>query len=105
VGHRNLPEQIEHLRNEVDQLKQSLDQTLGTFEDLASKASSLVNEARQIADVLGEEPSPSGSFWGLLVILALGAGAVWLISPDTFAALGDFFKSQFRSFTASTQTH
>jgi len=37
--------------------------------------------------------------------LALGAGAVWLISPDTFAALGDFFKSQFRSFTASTQTH
>lgn len=105
MGQKNLPQQIEHLRNQVDQLKQSLDQTLATFEDLTGKTSTLANEARQMVNVLGEESQPSGNLWGLLVVLALGAGAVWLISPDTFAAIKDFVTSQTNAMSGQRPTN
>ncbi|HUX87754.1 MAG TPA: hypothetical protein VMW65_12190 [Chloroflexota bacterium] len=105
MGQRNLPQQIERLHNQVDQLKQSLDQTLATFEDLTGKTSTLANEARQMVDVLGEEPQPSGGLWGLLVVVALGAGAIWLISPDTFNAIKDYFTSQTNAVSGQSSTN
>ncbi len=102
MGHRGLSQQVEHVRDQIDKLKSSLDQTMQSIEDLSSKTSDLAHEARQVADVLGEE-RPSGVPWGLLLTLALGAGIVYLISPDVITSIRDFITAQYQSIAGPTE--
>ena len=98
MAHRPLSQQVEHLRDQVDSLKTSLDQTMQSFEDLSATTSDLAQEARQLVDVLGEGRAP-GVPWGLFLTLAAGAGIVWLISPETLTSISDFLAAQYRSVT------
>jgi len=103
MAQRGLPSQVEQLRDQVNSLKANLDTTLQMFEDLNGKMTDLAQEARQVATVLGKRPSGGGVPWGLFLTLALGAGAVWLISPGTFDTLRNFFQSQAQAVTGGTQ--
>lgn len=96
MSRHGLSEQVEHLRKQVDALKTSLDHTVQSFEDITARTENLGQEARDIVGILGEGGESSVP-WGLFLTLALGAGIVWLVSPETFHGLIDFFKAQSRA--------
>jgi len=102
VSHRGLSQQVEHLRDQIEKLKSSLDLTMQSIEDVSAKTSELAQEARQVADALGEG-RPTGPPWGLFLTLVVAAGIVWLISPETLTSIGDFLKAQYRSVTGSAE--
>lgn len=103
MSHHGLPEQVEKLRGQVESLKTNLDQTLQSFEDLNRKTTDLAQEARQVVGLLGEERPAAGAPWGLFLTLALGAGIVWLISPETITSVRDFLTAQYRSVVGSIE--
>ena len=94
MSHRGLSTQIEQIRAQVENLKNSLDQTVQSLEDVSSRTTDLAQEARQMVDVLGETRAGGKFPWGLFLTLALGAGAVWLISPETITSVRDFLTAQ-----------
>jgi len=100
MSRHGLPEQVERLREQVDALKASLDQTLQSLEYLTARTDDLGRSAREIVSVVGEE-RPSPIPWGLVLTLGLGVGIVWLVSPDTLSVMSDFFRAQFRHAVGS----
>ena len=103
MGHRGMQEQLEQLPDEVDRLKSNLDQTLQTFEDLSAKTSDLAHEAREVVSVFGEESGGPSAAWGMIFLLAISAGAIWLISPETFRSIRDFLTAQYESVTGTAR--
>ena len=93
MSRHGLSEQVARLREQVDTLKMSLDQTLQSLDYLTARSDDLSRSAREIVAVVGEE-RPAPIPWGLILTLGLGAEIVWLVSPDTFSVLSDFFKAQ-----------
>lgn len=93
MSRHGLSEQVERLREQVDTLKMSLDQILQSLDYLTARSDDLGRSAREIIAVVGEE-RPAPVPWGLILTLGLGTGIVWLVSPDSFSILSDFFRAQ-----------
>jgi len=103
MAQAGLQRQVAHLRDQVDRLKNSLDQTLQSFENLSEQTGSLARDARELSNALGEGQPAGGVPWGLFLTLGLGAGIVWLISPETRASLRDFLTARYQNITGPTQ--
>ncbi len=92
-----LDQQINQLRDAIVGLRSHLDDTLSRIEDFGSLVNKTAEEARGVADTLGQRPSGGFLPFSFLGFLGLGLVALWIVSPQTLSRWYDQLRGYLRA--------
>jgi hypothetical protein len=81
--------QVSQLRDSIVALRSHLDDTLNRVDEFCSLVNRTADEARNVANTLGQPPTRGFAPLTLLGFLGLGAVAFWIVSPQTFSRYYD----------------